>query len=689
MISPDDLASMTVIELKKFARENGISLGSVTAKAAIYQKITERLQQELEEKLSAASPPQESAKQARRAMIISDDSDDTPVLTAAAPVRPAAAAPAQADAPAVPPLPPPAKNKPVFTLQGARAWHNPHPFSPQSSAKFAPQAGPQINLAPFAGHNLPEALQSAAQQPRQALPYAPRFGPEAKAAQPEPAAPPVPQHVYRPAAFTAPVAPRPMPAAPAYYQPGYRGPVFQGQPQLEEGAQPQNAGGLPPLSAPYQRPAYPEYPSEAGPAVRPFSAAGLAGRAREAGQPFAREFGGVNPAVPEMLATGDCGDGAGVLEIHPDGYGFLRAGNYLIGKNDVYVSNAQIRRFRLRNGDHVEGKTRPQRDTDRYAAMLYITKINGEEAEDVGERKNFDELTPVYPNRRINLSSQDENDMVLRLIDMFSPVGYGQRAMIVAAPKAGKTTILKKIAMAIRKQHENIHLMMLLVDERPEEVTDLKETVGGDILYSTFDEPAENHIRVSELVLERAMRLVEKGGDVVVLMDSLTRLSRAYNTLAPSTARVMSGGLAAGVLNKPKRFFGAARNLKEGGSLTVIATALIETGSRMDDVIFEEFKGTGNMELTLDRQLSEMRVFPAVSVARSGTRHEELLLSSEEIRVAEKIRGMISGASEQNGVSMILSMMEKTKDNDDFVARFDDWMALMKNSSYSPPGRQY
>jgi transcription termination factor Rho len=271
--------------------------------------------------------------------------------------------------------------------------------------------------------------------------------------------------------------------------------------------------------------------------------------------------------------------------------------------------------------------------------------------------------------------------MVLRLIDLFAPVGYGQRAMIVAAPKAGKTTILKKIALAIRRQHPDIHLMMLLVDERPEEVTDLKETIGGDVLHSTFDEPAESHVRVSELVLERAMRLVEQGKDVVVLMDSLTRLSRAYNTLAPSSARVMSGGLAAGVLNKPKRFFGAARNIREGGSLTIIATALVSTGSRMDEVIFEEFKGTGNMELTLDRGLSEMRVFPAVSIARSGTRHDELLLTPEELQVTNKVRALVSGSSEQDGISLILSMMEKTKDNEDFVARYDDWIALMKGGS--------
>jgi transcription termination factor Rho len=392
-----------------------------------------------------------------------------------------------------------------------------------------------------------------------------------------------------------------------------------------------------------------------------------------------------------MLAAGDCGDGSGILEIQPDGYGFLRAKNLLPGRDDVYVSGTQIRRFRLRNGDLVAGKTRSQRENDRYAAMLYITSINGEDAEeavklggDLSEtqpRADFDSLTPSYPDRQIRLSSRDENDMVLRLIDLFAPIGFGQRAMIVAAPKTGKTTILKKIALSLKRNHPDVHTMMLLVDERPEEVTDLKESVGGDIFYSTFDEPAESQARVSELTLARAMRLVEEKRDVVILLDSLTRMSRAYNNLMPSSARVMSGGLAAGALNKPKRFFGAARNIREGGSLTIIATALVDTGSRMDGVIFEEFKGTGNMELTLDRQLSERRLFPAVSLTRSGTRHDELILSEKELEVAAQVRNMAPASSEQETISLLLSMLEKSRDNEEFVARFDDWMKLMRGGS--------
>ncbi|MGI6690862.1 MAG: transcription termination factor Rho [Christensenellales bacterium] len=663
MISTEELQAMTVAELRKFAKENSVIIGTITLKKDIINRILDGLKEN--EKSAAQEAPQQKAP-VRRAVIIADSSDDMPAPPPARqrPEMPPARTGTSVQRPA--PSQQPKGNKPTFTLQGARAWHNPQPFTPMQpqGSRYAPQTGQPITTYPLGqaggsdGQNMPA-------QPRQPAAHVSRFGPvAAPAAQEDQSRADKPQ-VYRAAPASQPLRRYPAPARTNYRQP-LRQPVYQ--PGGAEQAQP----------APYQGSPLRRAPGDFGQSYQQETrgAAPVQQRVRE---PFpARDMEGVNPAVPEMLATGDCGDGAGVLEIHADGYGFLRAGNFLPGKNDVYVSNAQIRRFHLRNGDYIEGKTRPQRETDRYAAMLYITRINGVEAEEVRDHKDFDELTPVYPDKRINLSSVDENDMVLRLIDLFSPVGFGQRAMIVAAPKAGKTTILKKIALAIRKQHEDIHLMMLLVDERPEEVTDLKETVGGDVFHSTFDEPAESHVRVSELVLERAMRLVEQGKDVVVLMDSLTRLSRAYNTLAPSGVRVMSGGLAAGVLNKPKKFFGAARNLREGGSLTVIATALVETGSRMDEVIFEEFKGTGNMELVLDRQLSEMRVFPAISIARSGTRHEELLLTTQEADVAAKVRAMISGASEQEGISLVLSMMEKTKDNADFVARYDDWIALMR-----------
>lgn len=668
MTNPEALKQMTVAQLRAFAKDSGISLGTVTTKADIVARISQALtelsaqnaQERDQQAAAGAKPP------VRRAVIITDLGEEPSAPPTPPRQRPQPPVPAAAP---TGPATPPKGNKPAFTLQGARAWHNPHPFStPQPpQAKYLPPAGQAINTYPL-GQMPPGEVRPIAVPTRPIPQTVSRFGPSA-ARNEEPPMQEDSSRVIRPEPFAAQGVRR-YPIRRQEYQQG----------TLTQSAFPPQDPGYPTVRP---QPAYPgsyQRPATIEPAPEPVDEHAYPSsplRPREPG----REATGVNPAVPEMLATGDCGDGAGVLEIHSDGYGFLRAGNYLPGKNDVYVSNAQIRRFRLRDGDYVEGNTRPQRDNDRYAAMLYITHINGEEAEEVANRKDFDALTPVYPDRRIHLSSASEGDMVLRLIDLFAPIGFGQRAMIVAAPKAGKTTILRKIALAIRNQHPDIHLMVLLVDERPEEVTDLKESIGGDVLYSTFDEPAESHVRVSELVLERAMRLVEQGKDVVLLMDSLTRLSRAYNTLAPSSARVMSGGLAAGVLNKPKRFFGAARNMREGGSLTIIATALVGTGSRMDDVIFEEFKGTGNMELTLDRGLSEMRVFPAVSIARSGTRHDELLLTPQEAQVAGKVRTLVAGTTEQEGISLILSMMDKTRDNADFVARYDEWIKLMKGGN--------
>ena len=310
------------------------------------------------------------------------------------------------------------------------------------------------------------------------------------------------------------------------------------------------------------------------------------------------------PTTETPMPEGDFGEGGGLLEMHPDGYGFLRANLYSSSNNDIYVSIAQIRRFALKNGDFVTGKTRPARDGDRYSALVYIDKVNGLPADQAARRKPFEELTPIYPDKRITLENTGNNkDLAIRLIDFIAPIGFGQRAMIVSPPKAGKTVLLKKIANAITENFPDVHLIMLLIDERPEEVTDIKRSVRGEVVYSTFDELPENHTRVSEMVIDRAQRLVECGKDVVILLDSLTRLARAYNAIAPQTGRALSGGLGPGVLHKPKRFFGAARNIEEGGSLTIIATALIETGSRMDDVIYEEFKGTGNMEIHLDRKL--------------------------------------------------------------------------------------
>ncbi|MEF9863472.1 MAG: transcription termination factor Rho, partial [Christensenellaceae bacterium] len=339
-----------------------------------------------------------------------------------------------------------------------------------------------------------------------------------------------------------------------------------------------------------------------------------------------------NDAVNEILNTGECKDAHGILEVHTEGYGFLRSENYLPGAKDVYVSQAQIRKFNLKTGDEVYGKTRPSKDGERLLALLYIETVNGEPVENCIRRRPFEELTPIYPEERFTLENvRASRDLAIRMIDLISPIGKGQRGLIVAPPKAGKTILLKKIANSITTNYPEVELLVLLIDERPEEVTDMQRSIAGDVVYSTFDERPENHARVADMVIERAKRLVEHGRDVVILLDSLTRLGRAYNLIVPPSGRTLSGGLDPASLYKPKRFFGAARNIEHGGSLTIIATALIETGSRMDEIIYEEFKGTGNMEIHLDRKLSEKRIFPAVDLAKSGTRREDLLLSQKEL----------------------------------------------------------
>ena len=385
--------------------------------------------------------------------------------------------------------------------------------------------------------------------------------------------------------------------------------------------------------------------------------------------------------------VGDFADGAGMLEIQPDGYGFLRAENCLPGPRDVYISIAQIRRFGLRPGDYVEGKTRPQREGDRYSALIYISKINGEPPEKALRRKPFEALVPWYPDERLKLENPLKPDLSLRMIDMLAPIGKGQRGMIVSQPKAGKTTLLKKIANAISDNNPEVKLIVLLIDERPEEVTDMKRSIRGDVIYSTFDEAPENHARVSEMILEHAQRQVEMGRDVVILLDSITRLARAYNLIIPPTGRSLSGGLDPGALYKPKKFFGAARNIENGGSLTIIATALVDTGSRMDDIIFEEFKGTGNMELHLDRKLSDKRIFPAIDLLRSGTRREDLLLTPEEREGAYQARRMLSGGNPQQATEQLISLMEKTTDNADFFRRLKGWITVYEKDGFTMGGK--
>lgn len=356
----------------------------------------------------------------------------------------------------------------------------------------------------------------------------------------------------------------------------------------------------------------------------------------------------------------------GVLEIMPDGYGFLRPFAYLPSHEDIYVSPSQIRKFELKTGDLVGGQVRSPKDNERFYALLKVEDVNGFPPEDATTRVHFDALTPLYPTERITLETESK-ELSTRIIDLIAPIGKGQRGLIVAPPKAGKTILLQKIAQGITKNHPDLEVIILLVDERPEEVTDMQRLTSAEVVASTFDEPPENHVKVTDMVLERAKRLVEHKKDVVILMDSVTRLARAHNLVVPPSGRTLSGGIDPASLDKPKRFFGAARNIEEGGSLTIIATALIETGSRMDEVIFEEFKGRGNMELVLERKLAERRIFPAIDIKRSGTRKEELLLSGEEMELTWNLRNAFSEYTPVESMQMMLDTMRKTKSNADLL----------------------
>ena len=369
----------------------------------------------------------------------------------------------------------------------------------------------------------------------------------------------------------------------------------------------------------------------------------------------------------EQLDSGETK--VGILEVLPDGYGFIRCDNYLPGENDVYVSPAQIRRFNLKTGDIVAGNTRIRSQNEKFSALLFVKTVNGFHPSEAQKRKRFEDLTPVFPNQRIHLETPGSG-VSMRMVDLVSPIGKGQRGMIVSQPKTGKTTLLKQIARAVTKNHPDMKLIILLIDERPEEVTDIKESIEGknvEVIYSTFDELPDNHKRVSEMVIERAKRLVEHKQDVIILLDSITRLARAYNLTVQPSGRTLSGGLDPAALHMPKKFFGAARNMREGGSLTILATALVDTGSRMDDVVFEEFKGTGNMELVLDRSLSEKRIFPAIDLPRSSTRREDLLLTQPELEAAYLMRKALGGMKSEEALERIIDMFLRTKTNIEFI----------------------
>lgn len=382
------------------------------------------------------------------------------------------------------------------------------------------------------------------------------------------------------------------------------------------------------------------------------------------------ENGRTENGMKSELESLDSGEKAnGILEVMPDGYGFIRCENYLPGENDVYVSPSQIRRFNLKTGDILVGNTRVKTQNEKYSALLYVESVNGYKPYEAQRRKSFEDLTPIFPNERIRLEIPGA-PVSMRMVDLLSPIGKGQRGMIVSQPKTGKTTLLKQIAKSITTAYSDMKLIVLLIDERPEEVTDIREYIEGpnaEVIYSTFDELPEHHKRVSEMVLERAKRLVEHGEDVVILLDSITRLARAYNLVVPPSGRTLSGGLDPAALHMPKKFFGAARNMREGGSLTILATALVDTGSKMDDVVFEEFKGTGNMELVLDRKLSEKRIFPAINIQKSGTRRDDLLLTKEEQEIVFALHREMSGNRAEENVEQILQFFKRTKNNQQFI----------------------
>lgn len=407
-----------------------------------------------------------------------------------------------------------------------------------------------------------------------------------------------------------------------------------------------------------------------GDSAKESTAAKEEGKDNSTERPARRDNGAEVPTQDKYPVELDSGITAnGILEVMPDGYGFIRCENYLPGENDVYVAPSQIRRFNLKTGDIIEGNTRIKTQSEKFSALLYLKKINGFPPEIATKRFNFEDMTPIFPNERLRLEMPGSS-VAMRIMDLISPVGKGQRGMIVSPPKAGKTTLLKEVAKSVTRNSPEMHLIILLIDERPEEVTDIKEAIEGpnvEVIYSTFDELPEHHKRVSEMVIERAKRLVEHKKDVMVLIDSITRLTRAYNLTVPPSGRTLSGGLDPAALHMPKRFFGAARNMREGGSLTILATALVETGSKMDDVVYEEFKGTGNMEMILDRKLSEKRVFPAIDIPKSGTRREDLLLNPEELEAINIMRKALNGLKPEEAVDKILDMFARTRNNNEFV----------------------
>lgn len=643
-----DLSSMTVIELRKLAKENNVRLGAGITKTGIIQKLSAILISEED-----AAVPEASAEAAPENVQVQAEEERS------APQQPAAREETRAEAPDE--AAQPASEKPAQP-QFKAAWHNPAPRYSAKPAYQAPAYTPRNNWQSrnSGGSRAPMNMEAMRMHTTRPANYAPRFGPDAVDPAPAPSTP-RPQEEFRPYRETS------RGYAPMQENRSYGQPQEQRPYQMQQEARTWNEP---------QRPVYQE--NGFGPSYGTRN--GYAPRRPESGY-YNQELGTSNPAVPEMLAAGECGDGQGILEIHPDGYGFLRPENFLPSSKDIYVSMAQIRRFGLRTGDLVVGKTRPQREGDKYAAMLYITGINGVAPDDVGVRPAFDELTPVYPSRRIDLESHSgKGSAAMRIADLIAPIGFGQRGLLLCPPDCGKSQVLQDFANIVTENYPEATVLVLLIDECPEDVTLFREQVKCEVLASTFDQPPESHLRLADMVLERAQRLVEQKQDVVVLVDSLTRLAKTYTTAAAQQGRSLPGMVNPTSLFRAKKLFGAARCMKEGGSLTILGAMNVDNGSKVDDAVVEEFKSTANMELVLDQSVAKAGVSPAINLQQSGTRRADLLLSPKELEGLTAIRKVLNSTHSATAIPQLLSMMDKAEGNDELMTKVLEWVKLLEKS---------
>ena len=639
-----ELSSMTVIELRKLAKEKHVRLGAGLSKDGIIQKLTaalagestEEATEQVVEETPAAAPETEAKEPAAQ-------EEETPAVQTAQQTSQEA----------------PAREERTASAHFKAAWHNP---SPRYSAKPAYQA-PAYSSRPAWQARSASAPRTAANtdtvrmNTTRPTNYAPRFGPDA--VDPAPA-PSVQRGTEEYRSF------REQPRNFGCFQEnrsiyGERSWSEQQRSSFQEGGYVASSYGT-------------NAPAGYGPR------ASYTSRRADTGY-YNQELGTSNPAVPEMLAAGECGDGQGILEIHPDGYGFLRPENFLPSSKDIYVSMAQIRRFGLRTGDLVVGKTRPQREGDKYAAMLYITAVNGCVPDELGQRPAFEDLTPVYPSRRIDLESHNgKGSDAMRIADLIAPIGFGQRGLLLCPPDTGKTQILQDFANVITENYPQVTVLVLLIDECPEDVTLFREQVKCEVVASTFDQAPENHLRLADMVLERAQRLVEQKQDVVVVVDSLTRLAKAYTTTAAQQGRNMPGMVNPSSLFRAKKLFGTARCVKEGGSLTILGAMNVDNGSKVDDTVVEEFKGTANMELVLDQEVAKAGVSPAINLKKSGTKRADLLMTPAEMQGLQAIRSILSSTPSAAAIPHLLNMMDKASGNDELLAKIQEWVALMEKN---------